>query len=391
MPEPRPARTGLRFDGRDWPVTLVTCIAAMAVTGIGHRYELFDLFALDHRAFGAEPWRFLSATLLHGDALHLLSNVFLLSLFGAKVEKRIGSAWTLALSALVTLGASAGQYLASGIGGIGLSDLVYAWFGLLFVQTFVRRLWPREIGATFALIFLVLGIASIGKEYRGARVADVAHGIGFLMGMFAALPCGAVGAQRVWRSAPLASGFGACVLAGWISAEADMRSRAWLALTRAADAEERGDLEESWREARLALDLGGLAAEDQSVAWLHLADAESGTGRLGEAGRSYLRAFELAPHSPDARAGIRWWLEEYARVAADQIAAGLSAYRERVPAEGLDAAEAHVVGWLYRAGGDLEQAREMLRRAVHAAPFQRHYFDVLHEVECEQYEARSGR
>ncbi|MFW6107684.1 MAG: rhomboid family intramembrane serine protease [bacterium] len=130
-----------------------------------------------------EPWRLFTSTLLHGDALHLLFNLYWLWVLGSLVEQEWGTPQALATVLLFGGASGAAQYAFSG-GGIGLSGVNYGFVGLLWE---LGRRDPRFLGAMDRrLLYFFLfwfGLCIVLTSAGAWNIANVAHGAGFLLGI----------------------------------------------------------------------------------------------------------------------------------------------------------------------------------------------------------------
>src|SRR4029079_3645162 len=114
-------------------VTGLTCAAAIALTLLWWENIGTDSLALDSRAFEYQPWRLLTSTLLHANAVHLFFNLYWTWKLGRIVESRIGSRTSAALFLILTTVPDSAEF-AVFWGGIGLSGLVYGLLGFLWVR-----------------------------------------------------------------------------------------------------------------------------------------------------------------------------------------------------------------------------------------------------------------
>ena len=151
------------------------------------------------RTLGAEPWRLLSAAVVHAGFTHLMLNVVVLALIGAAVEHRAGRAATALLFVSAALvGASAGTALApyAVIAGAssGAAGLAAALSVIILVHRsegprLRRELWLGAGGVLVVLGYIALGIAR----------DDIDHA-GHVGGAVTGLALGALVA--IWRTAP---------------------------------------------------------------------------------------------------------------------------------------------------------------------------------------------
>lgn len=169
---------------------------------------------------GSEPWRMLTAALLHsrGMIFHILFNMYLLYAIGGMLEPLLGRARFLSLYVLSAIGGSAAVLWLEDprIAVIGASGAVFGLFGALLIIMRQRRVNYTGILITVA-INLVLGFIP------GFNIAWQAHVGGLVVGLalgaiFAYAPAGKRRATYQWV------GVGAVALAivvltyfGWIT------------------------------------------------------------------------------------------------------------------------------------------------------------------------------
>jgi membrane associated rhomboid family serine protease len=141
----------------------------------------------------------LSATLVHGGAIHILFNMLMLGFCGRFVEVALGGRGLVVLYLLGAYAAAAGQYLWSPdspiamIGASGAASAVLGAYALLYGQrrtTFANRtlnmlanvLW---LAVAWIGVQLLIGVAS---HSAGPAIAIFAHIGGFLAGLALARP-----------------------------------------------------------------------------------------------------------------------------------------------------------------------------------------------------------
>ncbi|AXT46092.1 rhomboid family intramembrane serine protease [Chromobacterium rhizoryzae] len=159
---------------------------------------------------GGESWRLFSSIFVHGGAMHLLLNMYMLLLIGPLAQKRFGGIGFLAV------------YLATGL----VAGLVSAWwYGThpvtnLFMQSSIRLV--ASVGASGALMGLAgaLCVAGLSDADMGgsqgkalAQVVLLNLGMGFMVsgvdqachvgGLLAGLPLGALGWSERLKRRPL--------------------------------------------------------------------------------------------------------------------------------------------------------------------------------------------
>ncbi|MDB5712737.1 MAG: rhomboid family intrarane serine protease [Sphingomonadales bacterium] len=142
------------------------------------------------------PW---SATLVHGDALHITFNLIMLVYCGRAVEQVLG-AWALATLYIVgAAAAAAAQFLVDPtsavpmIGASGAISAVLAVYALLFSRNEVRAIGPIPAHWVRALWLAVAWtgvqwLLSFATSKGGYQIATAAHVGGFLVGLALARP-----------------------------------------------------------------------------------------------------------------------------------------------------------------------------------------------------------
>lgn len=291
MRPPPPLKTAPAY-----PVTAGTAVLAIAVTVpamlIGASIEPLTLNFL----FVKQPWRLVTAALPHGGVLHLAFNLYWLWTFGSVLEERWGSLRLLGVFVLLSAGSMAAEHAILD-GGKGLSGIGYGLFGILLASS---RLDPRrrdDMDGGTAQVFLVWGAICVVTTFMGImNVANIAHGMGLLLGLL-------VGAAASAPDAPrrTAAAIGAPLLAALCIAAAHPAVRPHLNLSSTAGEAESdagllalydGRNLDGLRYLLYAVELGrpsGMRFNNLGVALQRLGDAES-------ARRAFARAHELEPY-----------------------------------------------------------------------------------------------
>jgi membrane associated rhomboid family serine protease len=129
-----------------------------------------------------ELWRLLTAPFIHGDIIHLIFNLYWLIRFGSEVEHWMGSLRFAGFFVVTGLASSAAQFMFDA-GGIGLSGVGYALFGLLYAlrrdkDFAAAQMQPGVIQLFVGWFFLCIATTTLGLW----RVGNVAHGAGAVIG-----------------------------------------------------------------------------------------------------------------------------------------------------------------------------------------------------------------
>lgn len=203
------------------PVTLILAALILAVAGVcfvepeRREYYYRDLrLGMSQEIWKGEVWRPFTTTLLHGDVLHAVFNVYWLAVFGPLIEHWLGSVRTLALIVLLALVSSLAQYVGSyylirwawvtvntlGIHGldeslavaaarstvglVGLSGVNYGLFGLAWAgswrRTEFRLVCNRD---TIRMMMVWLIFCMVATWLKWMNVANVAHLAGLALGL----------------------------------------------------------------------------------------------------------------------------------------------------------------------------------------------------------------
>ena len=138
-------------------------------------------------------WRLITPVFLHGDIFHLLMNMYVFYLFAGQIELRRGTgmlAWLIFFTGLTSCVVQAlvptaigGSVFSVGLSGVGYGLAGYIWTSMQVdsrSDLFITRGWW-----TILLVWLLLGIAGV-LDAMGLHVANWAHGIGLVAGMFVA-------------------------------------------------------------------------------------------------------------------------------------------------------------------------------------------------------------
>lgn len=128
-----------------------------------------------------QPWRLVTAALLHGGILHLALNMLALWMLGPALEERFGKLPFLTMYIVMAIaGNVAVPWLGSGNIVIGASGAVFGLFGVyLGVQRMVGRVDPQLliiVGINLVYGFFVSGIA--WQAHIGGLVAGFIIGFG---------------------------------------------------------------------------------------------------------------------------------------------------------------------------------------------------------------------
>jgi membrane associated rhomboid family serine protease len=182
-----PTRHRSSFFLRWPPVTMFVIITAVGVTLLYYSNveEVEWLMADDVPIWRGQLWRLLTTVFPHArvSLLHILFNAMWIWYLGKGVENWMGALRYAGFFIASAVGSSAAEFLVMGQGGIGLSGVVYALFGLLYVlrreEEFAAELMPPRTIQLFVIWFFIC----IGLTYAHIlNVGNVAHGSGAVIG-----------------------------------------------------------------------------------------------------------------------------------------------------------------------------------------------------------------
>lgn len=176
------------------PVTLsimLLCVVIFILQQLGFNQQIFQILhfpALDGQQW--QLWRWLSHAVLHFSVMHIAFNILWWWQLGGDIEKRLGGLKLLQIFAISSALSGAGQYWVEGANFGGLSGVVYALVGYLWVvSTKAPQMGltiPRQI-VGFMLVWLVLGYMQ-----PFMAIANTAH----LAGLIAGVGIGLVDAMK---------------------------------------------------------------------------------------------------------------------------------------------------------------------------------------------------
>ncbi len=180
---------------KDWRKSIFThfigvlCVTLYALMSIGYTAEIYSALQIQYFSKLAENhqwWRLLGPNFMHGSTFHLLANMMWWWLLAGKLERTLGRSSLIILFIVSSLVSNIAQLLYSGPNFVGLSGVVYALFGFMWVMGRLRPSWglslPNGI-IGLMLIWLVVGYADL----LWVSMANEAHTFGLITGCLLAL------------------------------------------------------------------------------------------------------------------------------------------------------------------------------------------------------------
>lgn len=161
---------------------MALCIAIFALQTFGAGNAIFNALHFPAQASQQwQIWRWVSHALLHFSVMHIAFNLLWWWQFGGDLEQRLGSLKLIKLFIVSAIISGAGQYWVEGANFGGLSGVVYALAGYLWVLAQrapqLGLSIPRSLMG-FMLIWLVLGFVQ-----PFMAIANTAHLAGLISGV----------------------------------------------------------------------------------------------------------------------------------------------------------------------------------------------------------------
>lgn len=156
---------------------------------------------------GSKWWCLLTSAFLHVDLMHLVFNCYWARRFGVVLERDLPTRGYWGLIVMTAWFGSVAELAVTGGTGVGMSGMIYGFFGYLLVQrvwkpVFARVVEPRTIMLLLGWLVLCFVMTSAGTMH----VANFAH----LGGLVAGLLAGA--AVGEWKGKRLAAAAAALLL-----------------------------------------------------------------------------------------------------------------------------------------------------------------------------------
>ncbi len=351
-----------------YPVTVAVGVLAVAATVAWHSGRDVSFLAMTPDAWDGQPWRLVTSAFPHGNALHLLFNLYWLWVFGSAVEEVFGHLRTAAAMLLFAAVSAAAEY-AVFRGGIGLSGVGYGLFGMLWVLSAKDARFEDVVDAKTVALFVAWFFVCIALTVSGILpVANVAHAMGAIQGL---LLGGAITASPQRRPDVVGTNVMAIVLV--VVAATVGRPYINFSGGSAHDLAEAAyrDLAAGRNESAAALYERALRSDPrQASTWYNYAIACQRLGRDADATEAYRRACQLEPGTAGYRQTLCEWLAYTAfkkqDAGADQEAARL--YREALSLDERRAPNWFNLGIVYERSGRPASALQAYEKAAELDP-----------------------
>jgi membrane associated rhomboid family serine protease len=277
-----------------FPVTAGTIVLAVIATGLYWSGQDVSALVDGPGVRQWQLWRLLTSVLLHANVLHLLFNIYWVWTFGTLVEDVYGHERTLAFFVIVALGSSAAEFLFLS-GGIGLSGVGYGLFGLLWTLSAATRnpKFENAVDRNTVNLFVIWFFACIFLTITKIMpIANIAHGVGAILGILIGRAINAEGIRRrLWSASAAAivigTVFGAVMSRSYVNFSRDGNIEARLAYD--ALIANKDEQAIAWSRAAIRIE------PTNSYAWDYLGIAYMQRKELKNAADAFARAHELDP------------------------------------------------------------------------------------------------
>jgi GlpG protein len=179
---------------RVMPVLVGLCAVGALLTRMGARLDVMVWLYIGlpgevpfARILSGEVWRLVTPIFVHLGLMHLVFNVWWLVDLGAALERRLGAGRFLGLVLSTAILSNSAQYLIEGPRFAGMSGVIYALLGYVFVRARSDASFGLALQQSTVVILLVWLLLGFTRALPG--MANYAHLGGLLGGMaLGALP-----------------------------------------------------------------------------------------------------------------------------------------------------------------------------------------------------------
>ncbi|CAH0542677.1 rhomboid family intramembrane serine protease GlpG [Vibrio marisflavi] len=163
-------------------LTMLICIVIFVMSQLGMGTTIFNaLHFPDSTSQQCQLWRWFTHALLHFSILHITFNLLWWWYLGGDIEKKLGSKKMIQLFLISAAFSGLGQFWIEGANFGGLSGVVYACLGYLWIMSYKAPhlgLHIQKSLVVFMLIWLVLGFMQ-----PFMAIANTAHLVGLVSGI----------------------------------------------------------------------------------------------------------------------------------------------------------------------------------------------------------------
>ena len=171
---------------------IITSVAVFLISGTGKNYQVIGPFLISEKNdiyfsefLSGQLWRIVTPIFLHFGFLHIIFNMYWLYYFGGQIEKRKGSAFIAIFIFLTAIFSNIAQYLVTGPEFGGMSGVVYALLGYIWIKSKFDPgdgLYIEQSTALVLVAWLLLCfVMPVAPGFSGG-VANWAHTGGLISG-----------------------------------------------------------------------------------------------------------------------------------------------------------------------------------------------------------------
>lgn len=170
------------FGARDELVAALTIVNPFEYMGAQTLDQRLD--ALASTLAQGQVWRLFTPDILHFGVSHLVFNAVMLWYLGSQIEVLDGKGHWVGVVVISSLAANIPQYLLTGPLFGGLSGVVYAVLGYVWIANRFRPtfMFPPAL-MTVAVVWLLIGFTPLTEALLGASMANAAHLGGLMAGL----------------------------------------------------------------------------------------------------------------------------------------------------------------------------------------------------------------
>lgn len=171
---------------------IITSVAVFLISGAGKNYQVIGPFLISEKNniyfsefLSGQLWRVVTPIFLHFGFLHIIFNMYWLYYFGGQIEKRKGSAFIAIFIIITAIFSNIAQYIITGPEFGGMSGVVYALLGYIWIKSKFDPgdgLYIEQSTALILVAWLLLCfVMPIAPGFSGG-VANWAHAGGLISG-----------------------------------------------------------------------------------------------------------------------------------------------------------------------------------------------------------------
>tara|TARA_B100002019_G_scaffold115492_2_gene99322 strand:+ start:386 stop:1276 length:891 start_codon:yes stop_codon:yes gene_type:complete len=171
---------------------IIASVAVFLVSGAGNNNQVIQPFLISEKndnllteIFNGQIWRIVTPIFIHGGFLHIIFNMYWLHYFGGQIEKRKGSPFISIFVLITAIISNLSEYLVTGPFFGGMSGVVYALFGYVWIKSKFDPgdgLFIDQSTAIILLAWFFLCFTMPVGTLSGGGVANFAHAGGLISG-----------------------------------------------------------------------------------------------------------------------------------------------------------------------------------------------------------------